>query len=554
MRRMTPLEAVFEILRSEGVERVFGNPGTTELPFLQALAGRADLRYVLGLHEGSVVSMADGYARATGRPSFVNLHVAAGVANGLLGMLNASRSRTPMVITAGQQDRRHLFSDPMLSGDLTGLAAPATKSAIEVQHAYDLPLALRRAFAVATQPPAGPVFVSLPMDLLDEQVDLRVEDRSPRVLPGAAAGIDEVAARLIAAERPAIVAGDGVGRERGVGALVRVAAALGAAVYHQPMYDGINFPTDHPQYCGMLAPVASGIREALDGHDVVLLVGVHAFMAHHYTAGPFIPDGTEVVQIDSDAAEIGRNFAVRVGIVGAIAPTLAALASAVDGRVADVASRAACVADRTRRARDATAAEAAAGRTTAPLSPLTAVAAIAGSLPGDAIVVEEAITAGLQLRRVLRQARPGSYVHTVGGALGWGIGAAIGTRMGSGDRPVVAVLGDGCATFGLQGLWSAAHHGVPVVFAVINNGEYRTLKQTMASGGAAVGQHVGLDLHPPHLDWAAAGRLFGIATARIDSAAQLAEVVGDVAALDGPLLVDVPVTGYEEDNDVAAAR
>jgi hypothetical protein len=286
MRRMTPLEAVFEILRSEGVERVFGNPGTTELPFLRALAGRADLTYVLGLHEGSVVSMADGYARATGRVSFVNLHVAAGVANGLLGMLNASRSRTPMVITAGQQDRRHLFSDPMLSGDLTGMAAPATKSAIEVQHAYDLPLALRRAFAVSTQPPTGPVFVSLPMDLLDEQVDLRVEDRSPRVLPGAAAGIDEVAARLIAAERPAIVAGDGVGRERGVEALVRVAAALGAAVYHQPMYDGINFPTDHPQYCGMLAPVAGGIRETLDEHDVVLLVGVHAFMAHHYTPGP----------------------------------------------------------------------------------------------------------------------------------------------------------------------------------------------------------------------------------------------------------------------------
>src|SRR6185295_8212343 len=166
--RMTPIEALLFVLRSEGIDRVFGNPGTTELPFLDAL----DLPYVLGLHEGSVVAMADGYARATRRTAFVSLHVAAGLANGLIGLLNARRSRVPLVVTAGQQDRRHLLADPMLSGDLVGLARAATKSAVEVQHARDLPLLLRRAFAEAVRPPAGPVFLSIPMDLLDEETDV----------------------------------------------------------------------------------------------------------------------------------------------------------------------------------------------------------------------------------------------------------------------------------------------------------------------------------------------------------------------------------------------
>ncbi|KAA0940135.1 thiamine pyrophosphate-binding protein, partial [Streptomyces apricus] len=164
-----PASALLDILRGEGVDRVFGNPGTTELPFLAALADDGEApEYVLGVHEGAVVSMADGYARATGRPAFVSLHIAAGLANGLIGLLNARRSRTPLVVTAGQQDRRHLQQDPMLSGDLVALAAPAVKAAYDVQHARDLPLALRRAFALAVRPPAGPVFLSVPMDLLAE--------------------------------------------------------------------------------------------------------------------------------------------------------------------------------------------------------------------------------------------------------------------------------------------------------------------------------------------------------------------------------------------------
>lgn len=179
-----PASALLDILQGEGVDRVFGNPGTTELPFLAALADAEEApEYVLGVHEGAVVSMADGYARATGRPAFVSLHIAAGLANGLIGLLNARRSRTPLVVMAGQQDRRHLQQDPMLSGDLVALAAPAVKATYDIQHARDLPLALRRAFALAVRPPAGPVFLSVPMDLLAEDTEVDVPARTPPLRP-----------------------------------------------------------------------------------------------------------------------------------------------------------------------------------------------------------------------------------------------------------------------------------------------------------------------------------------------------------------------------------
>jgi benzoylformate decarboxylase len=549
---MKPIDAFLEVLRSEGVDRIFGNPGTTELPLMDALADAPDLRYTLGLHEGSVVAMADGYARATGRPSVVNLHVAAGVANGLLGMIDASRSRTPMVVTAGQQDRRHLLDDPMLSGDLVAIAGSVAKSAVEVQHARDLPLVLQRAFAVSQQPPAGPVLVSIPMDLLDEAVDVDVSGRTPLAPAGVAGGIDAAVDRLAAARAPAIVAGDGVGRAGAVAELVAVAEALGAATYEQPMYDRIDFPGSHPLNAGMPLPTTESIRSHLAPHDVVLIVGCHAFMAHHYTPGGPIPPETTVIQLDEDAAEIGRNFPVAVGLVGGLAPSLQALADGLDGRVPKGSERADRVAAAIARARAATDAEVASRPTGPPLDPFRVVQTIASALPPTATVVEEGITVGVLLRRVLRQDDPRAYVHTVGGGLGWGIGAAIGTRLGDPSRPVVAVLGDGSAMFGLQGLWTAANEGIPVTFLVMNNGEYRTLKDTLdrRPGRSRKGRpFVGLDLREPPIDWAAAGRTFGVPTCRVERLEELDSVVRGVGRSDGPLLVDVPIAPHASGRD-----
>ena len=227
--------------------------------------------------------MADGYARATRRPAFLNLHIAAGLANGLSMVLNARRARTPLVVTAGQQDRRHLIEDPMLGGDLVAIAQGAFKEAVEVTRVEDLPVLMRRAFLHAAAPPAGPVLVSIPVDVLEEEVSGELPARS-RVRPlGVADGVEDLADALLAARAPAIVAGDGVGREGAVEELVRVAEALGATVFHEPMYDAMDFPATHVLSRGMLPPVYAEIRERLEGHDVVFLVGSHAFSAHYYT-------------------------------------------------------------------------------------------------------------------------------------------------------------------------------------------------------------------------------------------------------------------------------
>lgn len=522
---MNPMDALLEILRSEGVEKIFGNPGTTELPLLDGLVKAPDIEYVLAVQEASAVAMADGYARATGRPAFVSLHIAAGLANGLIGLLNAKRSRTPLVVTAGQQDRRHLLEDPMLAGDLVGIAQAATKQAVEVQHARDLPIVLRRAFALAAQPPAGPVFVSIPMDLLREDVEVAVPDRSPVAPLGAATMVDQAAAVLAGAQRLAIVAGDGVGRDGAVAELVELAEQLGAPVFHAPMHDRLNFPFTHPWHRGMIPPRNAAVREALTGHDVVFVVGAHAFSPHHYTPGSPIPAGTRVVQLDDDPAELGRNFPVELGLVGGISATLAELVALTrSGTHPPMARRAAP------RPVAGPAAE-------VPLDPAVAARAIADGLPRDAVVLDEAITLGIQLRPLLRLDRPGSFVHTIGGGLGWGFGAAVGTRMAQ-DRPVVAVLGDGCAMFGLQGLWSAARYQVPVLFLVMNNGEYRTLKDSLAESYGP-GPHPGIELGSR--DWTKAADFFDVAARRVTSDEDLRAVVASAESLTAPLLVDVPV-------------
>ncbi|OON81913.1 thiamine pyrophosphate-binding protein [Streptomyces tsukubensis] len=546
---------MLHILAEEGVDRVFGNPGTTELPLLDALNSADGVEYVLGLQEGSVVAMADGYARATGRPAVVSLHAACGTANGVSGLLNARRSRTPLVVLAGQQDRRHLLQDPMLSGDLAALARPAVKEAHEVRHAADLPLLLRRAFDTARRAPAGPVFLSIPMDVLAERTPVEVPARS-RVAPQGPADAEataEAARLLTGALSPVIVAGDGVGREGAVAELVAVAEALGATVLHQPLHDGVDFPYTHPLHAGMLPATHAGVREALEGHDVVLIVGTHAFTPHHYTPDHPIPDGSVVVQLDSDGAEIGRNFPAAVGLTGAVRPSLAALSAEltrggpVEGaerRAAEAAERAAGRAAEWER----TVAAHRADRPSAPLSPLAAVDAVARALPPDAVVVEEAITSGVLLRGALRLERPGGYVHTVGGGLGHGIGAAVGTRLGGQDRPVVAVLGDGCTMFGLQGLWSAARLGLAVTFVVLNNGEYRILKDTLdswSSESTARGSYPGLDLAPPHLDFQAAARTFGVPATRVKTLEELSEAVGACGSAVGPRLIEVPIAGHE---------
>jgi benzoylformate decarboxylase len=543
--------ALVEELRSEGVEHVFGNPGTTELPFMDALADAPDMPYLLALHESAAVAMADGYARAARRTSFVNLHIAAGLANGLSMVLNARRARTPMVVTAGQQDRRHLLEDPMLSGDLVAIAQGAFKDAVEVTSVDDLPVLIRRAFLRAAEVPPGPVFVSIPVDVLEEELDAPLPPRSQVRALGVAQGVEEVADVLLDGSAPAIVAGDGVGREDAIGELVQVAEALGATVHHEPMYDAADFPATHPLSAGMMPPVNSEIRRRLEGHDVIFLVGSHAFSAHYYTPVRAVPEDATLLQLDSDRAELGRNYPVAIGLHGGVRPTLHELATLLEGRCPAAPERLAAAREKREREQERPA-TAASGSS----DPAAVAEALTAALSDDAVLIEEGITTGIHVRRAFAADRPGSFHHSVGGALGWGIGAGIGVKLARPDVPVVAAVGDGCAMFGIQGLWSAARYEVPVVFVILNNREYRACKQGMdhVLAGEPAERFVGMDLAPPEIDFVGLARSLGVRGRRAEGPEAIAEEVADALAAGAPALIDIPITGFDETAGVSAAE
>jgi benzoylformate decarboxylase len=533
---------LIELAQSEGVDRVFGNPGTTELPFMDQLARVPEFHYYLGLHEGTAVSMADGYARATGRPSFLNLHIAAGLAHGLANILNARRARTPMVVTVGQQDRRHLIHDPMLGGNLLALAQGAFKDAVEVNQVADLPTLMRRAFLLAQTPPTGPVMVSIPVDVLEEEWDDPLPARTQVRGLGVAKGVEELAEALLAAGAPAIVAGDGVGRAGAVEDLVALAESLGATVFHEPMYDCVDFPATHPLSAGMLPPVDALIEEKLSGHDVVFLVGSHAFSAHYYTDALPIPERTQVLQLDEDRAELGRNYPARIALHGGIGPTVRAITGIVSGRCQEAEAR--IEAAQKNQAASASAPTSNGER----MDPAAAAEALVAGLPEGTIMIEEAITSGLEVRRVYAASRPGSYHHSVGGALGWALGAGIGVKMARPDDPVVSVVGDGTAMYTIQGLWSAAHYDVPLVLIVMNNREYAACKRGIARVVADGGdRYVGMDLTEPEIDFIGLARSLGVEARSADSPDELSAAVSESLASGAPTLVDAAVVGTRDE-------
>ncbi|MGH3096073.1 MAG: thiamine pyrophosphate-binding protein [Streptosporangiales bacterium] len=448
----TGAEVLLEVLASEGVRHVFGNPGTTELPFMDTLAGRDDLRYVLGLQEAAVVGLADGYAQATGRPAFLNLHTAAGLGNAVGNLTNARANTTPLVVTAGQQDRRHLVADPLLSGDLTGLARGVSKWSHEVRTLGELGTILRRAFRDAAAPPTGPVFVSMPMDILDEAGEVPVPDRSTvdhrRTPPPDA--VDALCRLLVevAPGRLAIVAGDEVSVSGGVEALVATAETLGAPVYGSPLHGTTVFPTVHPLWRGPLHPMAAKVRETLADADRVLLVGGQAFLAYPYTPGPPLPDGTELLHVSSDPAQPGHTWPTRLGLVGDPRETLEALLRRLQVDPPAEAAAALAQARERREAMALRAEEHAEGAYAAdPMHAEAAVHALLRALPDDTPVVDEAVTAGSYIRRLQRSDAPGRYFFCRGGGLGWGMPAAAGVSLGLDRKPVLCVVGDGSAMY-----------------------------------------------------------------------------------------------------------
>jgi benzoylformate decarboxylase len=537
-------------LRDAGVDYLFGNPGTTELPFLDALDG-SGIAYIVALQEASAVAAADGFAQASGRLGVVNLHVAPGVGNGLSILHNASRARSPLLVTAGQQDTRLLLGDPILAADLVQMTEQFTKWSHEIRAAAEAPAALRRAIELALTPPTGPVFLSLPMDLMTETLDappsvpVIVRARSE---PGREA-ITEAAALLATATAPVIVAGDGVARAGARAELQVLAELLGAAVHGEPIHRRASFPADHPLWRGGLFPSAGSVRKSLERADCVVIAGASVFTwLFHAPGSPFRP-GVPVIQLDDDAREIGKTYPVTVGIAAGVRASLRALHAVLDARLGaahrTAAGERAAALGRARQEharRLAADAEAAASRT--PIAPAFLVRTLGALLPPDAAIVDESASS---LPHVLRQLPFGARAEFFGsktGTLGWAMGAAVGVQLAWPDRAVVATIGDGSVMYAPQALWTAARYRLPITYVVLNNTSYAILKSGMVTLGlpsAKRGIFPGMDLVDPEIDYLALARAMGVKAARVEKPTDLRDALAEALAHRGPALVDVAI-------------
>jgi benzoylformate decarboxylase len=543
---------LLEVLRSEGVRYIFGNPGTTELPLMDALIETPDISYIWALQEASVVAMADGYAQAAGRPGLVNLHTAGGLGNGFGGLLNASVSGTPLVVTAGQQDSRHTITDPLLFGDLVTIARPAVKWAQEVQHADQIPILVRRAFHDCNAPPTGPVFLALPMDVMEEMTSAGIAETSTIDRAAVAGSLDRLADHLaaIAPGKLAIVAGDEVSASNAAAETVLLAEAFGAPVYGSSWPLHIPFPTSHPLWAGNLPIKATEIAGILRTYDAVFALGGKSLITLLYTEGSAVPAGCELFHLSADARNLGRTYATRLAVVGDIKSSLAALLLRLTHRLAGrvEAYAALCeAAQREQNARRARLDAAADAAFDAPITtPLVAAREMARAIGPDIAIVDEAVATSLHLRGFLNSNSTRQYSFSRGGALGWGMPAAVGFSLGLDRAPVVSIVGDGAALYSPQALWTAAHEKLPVTFVVINNREYNVLKNFMKSqahfASAQANRFIAMDLVDPDIDFLALAASMGLPACRVDGARYIAPAIAAGIASHAANLVEIPVS------------
>jgi benzoylformate decarboxylase len=549
------IEAMLDLLADAGVRHLFGNPGTTELPLMDALVDHDRIRYILSLQEVPAMAMADGYAQASGSPGVVNLHICCGLGNGMGMLYNAYRSGTPLVVTAGQQDQRMAFEEPILWGDMVGAVQPWTKWAAEVHRVEDVPSAVRRAVQMAMMPPTGPVFLSLPLDVQMGRAELdmtppRLPD--PRVRPPAEA-VRRAAEVLAGAKRPAILVGSRICEAGAVESLVAVAERLGAPVIHEAYtsHGRSSFPSDHALASGSLPFWSPDVRKRLAQFDVLLVAGMKLMQQYIYhKPSRAVPEHVRLVHLDDDPWELGKNYPVEVGVVGHPKASLEELASRLDAVMTPEATeaaraRAAEHGEAHRRQREALRREARSQSDVRPMTPLALLESLAQVLPDDVAVIEEGpTTTGAYFERAGVLRNTDGFFAQRGWALGWGLNCAIGVKLAWPDRPVLALIGDGSAMYGIQGLWTAAHYRLPVTFVIANNTEYKILKdcaQVLALPEARAQRFLGLDVVDPAIDYVGLAHSLGVAAQRVSEPGELGQAVRRSLAGDAPRLLEVPV-------------
>ena len=527
-QRPTVREAFIRLMRELGIDTVFGNPGSTELPMFRDFP--ADFRYVLGLQESVVVGMADGYAQATRGAAMVNLHSAAGVGHAMGNIFTAFRNQTPLIITAGQQARSILPFDPFLSAtQATELPRPYVKWACEPARAEDVPLALLRAYHMAMQPPCGPVFLSIPADDWDRPCDwVHARQVSHAIAPDPRA-LARLAEELAASRNPAIVVGAGVDRDGAVDRVVRLADQHRAAVFAAPMSARCGFPERHRLFQGFLPAMRESIVKALAPHDFILVLGAPAFSYHVEGAGPHVPPGARLWQVVDDPqvaawTPVGDSVLASIGLaVDALLQGPAPQRDRLPPPARPMAEPA---------------------EASLPMSAAFALQVLDSVRATGDVVVEEAPGSRGTLQRCLPMDGAGTFHTMASGGLGHGMPAAVGValarqRAGLQGR-TICLIGDGSSLYSIQALYSAAQLRVPLTFVVLNNRRYAALQDFAPVFGYAPGDKpAGTEL--PGLDFIALAQGHGVPAQRVEQPAALADALAQARCADGPNLIEVVI-------------
>ncbi len=549
-------EAVIAQLLADGLDHMFGNPGTVEEGFLDALRLYPQMKYILTLQESIAVLAADGYARATGKPALVQIHSTPGLGNAIGALYQAHRGHAPLVVIGGDAGIRYQGLDAQMAGDLVAMARPVTKYATMVQHPSSLLRTLRRAVKIATTAPQGPVYVCLPLDILDAPATEPVRPTtipSTRVEPESAL-IDEAARALVAARTPMLYIGNGVAAADAQSEVARVAELLGAEVWDVDGGD-VNLPYDHPLYQGATGHMfGAHSQPILSRGDANLVVGTYLLPEVFPELGDVLAPDATTIHFDLNAFEIAKNHPADIAAVCDPKLALAALAERIEQVITPAQMKAAhergIRLTAQKEAADIQARDADDARTQTP-GPLTfapVAKALAAALPDEAIIFDEALTNSPPLVRYFPPRLPRHYFCTRGGSLGVGIPGAIGAKAAHPDKTVVAVVGDGGAMYTIQALWTAARHNLDVKAIICNNRSYRLLQLNMTAfwderGIAPHDQPLPFDLSNPPLQFAAMATSYGIGSARISTADEIAPAIRRMLEHHGPFLLEVELEG-----------
>lgn len=546
MKEMNGRSVFLSILRSEGVTHLFGNPGTTELPIMHALKDYPDIKYILGLQESIVVAMADGFSRATGKLSVCNVHVAPGLGNAMGSIYNAKFVGSPIIITAGQQEQGHGLMEPMLFGPLVQMAEPLVKWAIEVTRLEDLPRILRRAAKIALSPPTGPVFISLPGDILNAKArldlgkptrikyDIRPDDKT----------LKKIKEKIIKAKSPIIISGNEVAETNAFTEISTLSEIIGAPVYQQTVPHGSHYPSEHKTFMGALPRNQKDVRNILQNFDLLICIGSDVLRMSVFSHIDPLPKNLQILHIGIKDWEIGKNYYTELGILGNAKATLLSLNKILSKNLAknyiyNANNRIKKILPNNwSKYKESLIAQTSKEKNIIPITSKWLMMTIAEAISDNNIVVEEALVSSRSLLNFLPFKNNKDFYGLASGGIGWAISGCIGIALANKNKTIVTIIGDGSSMYSIQSIWTAAHYNLPIIYIIANNQSYRIIKERLESFHQNT-NFIGMDFNDPKINFVKLANSLGVEASRVASPKSLKALFNKSFKSKKPYLIEV---------------